>query len=184
MDSEAEVVAGDTALFVRSTSQIEMPDRVYTNTDAAGTEVETLQLGQESYYRTADSGTWMLVSADSPAVPRIANPLAELQLANLESDLQQQVDGRIDGVLCYHFELALDLNDFLLRTGYGMEDLMLTDVNPLGVGLTRDIWIGQNDLLLRLSLTELRFTYEGKPFEMTIANHLHSFGQPVDIPVP
>ena len=184
MDSEAQVVAGDTALSLRSTSQVEMPDNVHTHTDAAGTEVETLQLGQESYYRTADSGGWTIVSADSPGIPRIANPLAELQLANLESDLQQLGDSRLDGVLCYRFALDLDLSDFMLRTGYGLEDLMLTDINPLGVGLNREIWIGQNDLLLRLSLIELHFTYEGQPFEMVISNHLHSFRQPVDIPTP
>ncbi len=61
---------------------------------------------------------------------------------------------------------------------------MLTDVNPLGVDLKREIWIGQDDLLLRLSLTELNFTYEGQPFDMAITNHLHSFDQTVDIPTP
>jgi hypothetical protein len=184
MDSEAQVTAGDTVLAVASTSQIEMPDTVYTSTDAAGTKVESLQLGDDSYFRTADSGSWMSVSADSPVIPRIANPLAELQIANLEADLQQLKDMRLDGVLCYRFALTLDLNDFLIRTGYSLEDLMLTDVNPVGVDLEREIWIGQNDLLVRLSLTKLHFTYEGQPFDMAITNHLHSFDQPVSIPTP
>lgn len=184
MDSEAQVAAGDTLLTVASTSQIEMPDTVYTSTDAAGTEVESLQLGDKSYYRTPDTGGWTLVAADSPTIARIANPLAELQIANLKGDLQQLRDGRFDGVRCYRFALSLDLNDFMIRTGYDLEDLMLTDVNPLGVDLKKEIWIGQDNLLLRLSLTELNFTYKGQPFDMAITNHLHSFDRTVDIPTP
>ncbi len=62
MDSEAQVTAGDTLLTVASTSLIEMPDTVYTSTDAAGTQVESLQLGNKSYYRTTDTSGWTLAS--------------------------------------------------------------------------------------------------------------------------
>jgi hypothetical protein len=184
MDSEAQVAAGDAVISVVSASQIVMPDEVYTITEAAGTKVESLQVGKESLYRTADSGSWTPVSADGVQIPRIVNPLGELQIVNLGADLHQLRDDRLDGVLCYRFALDMDLNDFLARTEYSLEDLMLTDVNPFGVDFQREIWIGQGDLLLRLSLVELSFTYEDQPFDMAITNHVHSFNQTVDLPTP
>lgn len=184
MDSQAQVAAGGAALSVTSASQIELPDKVYTTTDAAGTKVESVQIGEESHYRTLDSADWFPASTSDVVIPRIANPLAELQLANLGADLNQLQDKRVDGALCYRFAFDMDLDEFLARTGYRLEDLMLADVNPPSVRLKREIWIGQTDLLLRLALTELSFTYEGKPFEMAITNYVHSFDQPVDIPTP
>jgi len=174
------------------------PDRYHISVTSDDQRDEVIIIDEAQYFtNSAFSRVSLMVSSNS--FSSMLTKEATLDLLDELTDLETLPEEMIDGVRCLHYLGKLDMEKRIEETRHNIQEFnassdthVVTDAQMeemfeqmRSIDVTHEIWIGEDDYLIRQVKTEQRGPADkGGPISVSMTMRYSGFNQPVTIEPP